>query len=121
MKMKSTMTYNQWDIILVPFPFTNLRGVKRRPALIISPDNYNRFESDLIFAFLTSNVTSSPSIGDYHLKNWKKSGLPKPTKFKLKIATILQSEVIKILGKLYAADRNKIKTILIDSINGKME
>jgi len=98
--MTFIMTYKQWDIILIPFPFTNLRGLKKLPALIISPDNFNNNESDLIFAFLTSNISTTPCIGDYHLKYWKSAGLPKPTKFKLKIATIVKTVVVKRLGQL---------------------
>jgi mRNA interferase MazF len=42
------------DIVLVPFPFTNLTDSKRRPALIISGDGLNNTE-DIILAQITSN------------------------------------------------------------------
>jgi len=35
----------KWDIIIVPFPFTDLTTVKKRPALVVSPDNYNNSNS----------------------------------------------------------------------------
>ncbi len=44
---------DKWDIVLVPFPFTNLKSAKRRPALIISPGTYNQYE-DIVIAFITS-------------------------------------------------------------------
>jgi len=50
MKMKSITTYNKWDIILVPFPFTDLKAVWKRPALIISPDEYNE-KLDVVISF----------------------------------------------------------------------
>ena len=34
MKMKSITTYKKWDIILVPFPFTDLKAVRKRPSMI---------------------------------------------------------------------------------------
>jgi mRNA interferase MazF len=114
------MTFKQWDIILVPFPFTNLKGMKKRPALIISPDQYNTIEDDIIIAFLTSNTKQEDRIGDYHLKKWKSSGLPKPTKFKLKLATIIQTQIIKRIGSIKSIDQKNIQGILIKSIQGDL-
>lgn len=51
------ITYKKWDIILVPFPFTDLKTVKKRPALVISPEEYN-VGPDLIIMFITSNLSS---------------------------------------------------------------
>ena len=30
------MTYRQFDVVVVPFPFTDVEASKRRPALILS-------------------------------------------------------------------------------------
>lgn len=35
--------YNQWDIVLIPFPFSDLTGQKQRPALIISNERFNEW------------------------------------------------------------------------------
>ncbi len=40
--------------MLVPFPFTDLSGRKRRPALVVSPDGFH--EEDLILCAITSHV-----------------------------------------------------------------
>ena len=39
--MTSGMSVNQRDIILMPFPFTDLSQIKRRPGMIISNHEYN--------------------------------------------------------------------------------
>ena len=52
------------SIVLTRFPFTDLSGAKRRPALVISRDNERR--SDLIVCFITSTpraITSTPRAG----------------------------------------------------------
>jgi mRNA interferase MazF len=95
--------YNQWDIVLVPFPFTNLKKTKKRPALIISPEHYN-IGQDVIIAFMTSNIKSFPQFGDYHIIEWELSGLPKPTLIRMKLATILKEILIKKLGNLQNED-----------------
>ena len=58
MKMKSTMNYRKWDIVLVPFPFTDLTTTKKRPALIISSNEFNRISRTVIVVEITSNLKS---------------------------------------------------------------
>jgi mRNA interferase MazF len=45
--------YRQGDILLVPFPFTNLTGSKRRPAIVVSNKLVNGSE-DLVLAQITT-------------------------------------------------------------------
>ncbi len=111
--MKSIITYKKWDIILVPFPFTNLKTVKKRPALIVSPDEYNE-KSDIVIAFITSKMDSEYRLGDYKIQNWQKSNLPKPSMIRMKFATIDKSIIIKKFGKLFSHDSTNFKKQLID-------
>jgi len=48
----------QADIVLVNVPFSDLQSSKKRPVLIISNDNYNNKQNDIIVAAITSNLTS---------------------------------------------------------------
>jgi mRNA interferase MazF len=47
-------------IVLTHFPFTDLSGAKRRPALVVSRDNDRR--SDLVVCFITSIQRSGPDM-----------------------------------------------------------
>lgn len=95
--------YKKWDIVLVPFPFTDLSTSKRRPALVISPNNYNEGR-DIIIAFITSNLNIQPRPGDYIIKEWDRAGLPKPSMIRMKYATIDKKIIVKQLGRLYSED-----------------
>ena len=49
------MPYYQGDIVLVPFPFTDLSGTKVRPAIVVSNNDINTTD-DLILAAITTNL-----------------------------------------------------------------
>lgn len=40
--------YNFGDVVLVPFPFTDQSTTKKRPAVVISSDDYQQQRLDLI-------------------------------------------------------------------------
>ena len=46
--------YEQKEIVLIPFPYSNLSAVKQRPAVIISNKNVNKTENR-ICCLITSN------------------------------------------------------------------
>lgn len=48
------------DIVLLPYPFTDLSGQKARPALVISSDNFNQNNQDAVFIFITKTEYKSP-------------------------------------------------------------
>lgn len=103
--------YNKWDIVLVPFPFTNLKQTKKRPALIVSPEKYNT-QSDIVIAFITSNLALKYRFGDYRIKKWSESNLLKPSIIRMKFATINKSVVIRKLGELGKKDRKEFGGLL---------
>jgi mRNA interferase MazF len=112
-RMKSTINYDQWDIILVRFSFTDFQSAKHRPALIVSPQDYN-LGPDLIIVFITSKLDRVKRPGDYLIHNWKKARLPKPSMIRMKFATIDKSIIVKRLGKLTPADIQAFQKNLIN-------
>ena len=51
------MMYKQGDILLIPFPFTDLSSTKQRPVLVLSNTKYNESNQDIVVAAITSNLT----------------------------------------------------------------
>lgn len=111
------MTYKPWNIVLVPFPFTNLSTNKKRPALIVSPANYNK-GYDAIIMFVTSNLSAIERPGDYELQEWQEAGLPKPSMTRMKLATVDKNIIIKKIARLTDKDRKAIQKIITDFFSG---
>ncbi len=57
------MIFNQRDIVLIPIPFTNLSSSKRRPVIIISENEYNHSNPDVIVVAITSNLKQRNKYG----------------------------------------------------------
>jgi mRNA interferase MazF len=48
------------DVVLVPFPFTDQSGAKKRPAVVVSSAAYNVGRPDLILMAITSQIKTAP-------------------------------------------------------------
>jgi mRNA interferase MazF len=100
------------DVILVPFPFTDLSTKKQRPAVVISSNRYNTERPDLILLAITSQVRASLAFGEAPVADWQPAGLIKPSIFKPLITTIEQVLVIKRLGNLSTNDKTVLRTVI---------
>jgi mRNA interferase MazF len=101
--MPSIMSYKHGDVVLVPFPFTDLSTAKQRPALVVSADWFNEIRHDRVLVALTSQIPDTLEDDQYSLSHADitDAGLPKPSMVKLgKIFTIEQGLIRKTLGAL---------------------
>ena len=53
--------YKQKDIVLLPFPYSDLTGAKQRPAVIISNEKLNKTQ-DRICCLITSNILTTDGL-----------------------------------------------------------
>lgn len=116
--MKSGISFKQGDIILVPFPFSDLSGAKKRPVLVISNDQYNKDHDDLITCGITSNIFDreySVLIDDDNLSEGK---LPLTSLIKVdKIFTLNRSIIRRKIGRLNLQTFSNVKKILSSLIS----
>jgi mRNA interferase MazF len=102
MRTPSTIIYKRGEVVL-PFPYTDHSGFKRRPAVILSANAYNLRRDDLIVAPITSNVIGRQP-DDTLLSNWSAAGLVKPSVVKGILGSIEQRLVLRKMGTLSASD-----------------
>lgn len=104
--------YDFGDVILVPFPFTDQTGAKKRPAAVVSSAAYNIARLDLILMAITSQTQRAVSFGEVEVTEWRKANLIKPSVIKPVMATIEKRLVLRRLGALEAVDRLALQTAL---------
>ncbi len=91
------------DIVLIPFPFTNLVGFKKRPAVIIYNDGI-----DIIVVFITTKLKWSEKT-DVLLEPGNENRLKKTSLIRTnKLATLDIELVIGKLGELSSSSLNEL-------------
>ncbi|HKZ75207.1 MAG TPA: type II toxin-antitoxin system PemK/MazF family toxin [Actinomycetota bacterium] len=101
--MRSGTIYSQGDLILVPFPFTDLSATKRRPAVVVSPDHFHRTADDVVLVAVTAQPSAAPSEMDLGLvqSDLALGRIPRPSTVKLaKLFTMHQRLIAKRIGRL---------------------
>lgn len=96
-------TFKKGDVVLIPFPFTDLSTSKQRPALIVSSNWFNSQRKDAIVMAISSQIPDQILKDEYLISfdDQQASGLPKSSIIKLgKIVTINQKLIRKRLGKM---------------------
>lgn len=106
------MSYEAGEIILVSFPFTSLSATKKRPAAVISSQDYQTKRPDVILLAITSQIREPLGYGEARVRDWQDAGLLKPSVFKPLIATIEQGQIIRSMGRLSERDYQSLHQLL---------
>jgi mRNA interferase MazF len=99
--------YDRWDVLVAPFPFTDITRSKRRPVLVLSSAEFNRRHRHVIAAMITTGAGSHwPS--DHHISDLPSTGLSHPSLVRWKLVTLDYSVIIRRCGSLSASDRGMV-------------
>lgn len=93
------MICNRFDLVKVPFPFTDSHANKMRPAVIISSAAFNRNVGKSVMAMVTSS-TKTQWLYDTKITDIATAGLTVSCCIRMKLFTIDNSFIIKKLGQL---------------------
>lgn len=112
------MSLARGDIVLVPFPFTDLTARKVRPAMLISPDPQG---ADVVVAFISSSTTLPLTPTDWTLfashPNFAQTGLKVSSVFRCgKLLTIRRSLVLRKLGRASPAIQRELDARLQQAV-----
>ncbi len=111
------VTFNQFDIVVVPFPFTETSGSKKRPALVLSDAvAFNTLLSRSVMAMITT-TTHAPWALDVPITDLSSAGLRAASVVRMKLFTLDDALVLRQIGNLAEADKAALKGALQQLFN----
>jgi mRNA interferase MazF len=103
------------DVVVVPFPFTEQAAAKRRPALVLSPRPFNEC-GHTIMAMITTG-RHLPWPGDTEIEDLQTAGLRAPCRVRMKLFTLDNRLIVRIVGRLSDADRRRAAKHVRESVD----
>jgi mRNA interferase MazF len=102
--VQTPLSFVTFDIVVVPFPYSDRLAEKRRPALVVSAPTLEDSLQRLWVAMITSD-RGRPLLGDMTITDLGAAGLPAASLVRAsKIATIETERVLRQAGRLSPTD-----------------
>jgi mRNA interferase MazF len=103
--------FKLWDVVKVPFPYTDRPVRQHRPALVVAAGKLEAAHG-LLWVLMITSATNRGWADDVLISNLKTAGLPAASVIRCaKIATIETGDSERI-GRLPNADQKKVAIIL---------
>jgi mRNA interferase MazF len=116
-----TKIYNQFDVVVVPFPFTDSVATKRRPALVLSDAGiFNNQMRKGVMAMITT-ATHQPWALDVNISDLSLAGLKAELIVRMKLFTLDYSLIVRRIGHLGEADSDKVMEAMKKLFNFNLE
>lgn len=104
------MTYDAYDVVVVPFPFTDRDASKRRPALVLSDSEaFGKPIGHSVLAMITSQ-RNAPWPLDVPVLDLDSAGLPSPSKVRMKLFTLDHKLIVRKSGRLGLQDIENVRS-----------
>ena len=105
------------EIILIPFPFSELNKTKVRPAVVITETETKDKYKDLVVSAISSVVPKNLSEREFVIESGNMNNLRVNSIVKTdRIVTVKRNEMIAELGKLTDKELQTFKSILTEMI-----
>ena len=112
---RPTVTFSAYDVVVVPFPFTDRDAEKRRPALVLSSTAFGKRIGHSVMAMITSDrgVAQRWPL-DVPIRELAAAGLPAPSLVRMKLFTLDHRLVIRRAGRLAETDCRVVRKALAE-------
>ena len=111
-KTRRPMTiYDPFDVVVVPFPFTDKAKQKPRPALVVSSRAFNAAHGHVILLMITT-ASATQWESDIPISGLDEAGVLTASVVRLKCFTLEESMVGRKIGALSKPDQVAVLTTL---------
>lgn len=104
-----------WDIVKVPFPYSDRPVRERRPALVIVADPLQA-QHDLIWVLMITSAANRGWPSDVAISDLAMTGLRADSVVRTAKLAVIDGRDAEIMGQLPADDRIKVSTALTDHL-----
>ncbi len=104
------MIFEPFTIVKVPFPFTDQKESKRRPALVLSTVKFQQKNGHVCLAMITT-AKKSDWWGDVEISDLNSAGLKVASVIRPKIFTLDNGLILGNLGVLSLKDLRELKAV----------
>ena len=95
------------DVVVVPFPFTDMTLTKVRPAVAVSSEDFSARHGHSILAMITTGTRSAWPT-DVAIQDLAAAGLQFPSVVRWKLFTLVNAQIAARIGRLSLADRDGV-------------
>jgi mRNA interferase MazF len=107
----------QRDLLLVPFPFSDQKGRKVRPVIVISNNEFNINSEDVLVVGVTSNISKDKYTIYLTNKDLDEGKLYTPCCIKAEnILKINKDIILKKIGKIRGDKLDLIRKVILEII-----
>ncbi len=97
-----------YDVVVVPFPYSDRLADKRRPAVVISSPALEQ-QQGLVWLAMITSAENRAWDSDVAVSDLAVAGLPAPSRLRpAKIATVDGERILRRIGKLSAKDERAV-------------
>ena len=113
---KHFVIFKRLDVVVVPFPFTDIDAKLRRPAVVLSdPVVFGKDTGQNLMAMVTRAQRSSWQ-SDLPIQDSTSAGLAASSLLRLKLFNIENRFIIRRLGQLSELDSFRLKSLLVSHL-----
>lgn len=106
------MICDAYEVVVVPFPFTDRSTSKRRPAVVLSDEaTFNARVGACVLAMITSQQ-NAPWPLDTAIEDLGAAGLASASVVRMKLFTLDQELILRKAGRLGVGDERRVRAAL---------
>lgn len=113
------MAFERWQVVRVPFPFTDRAASKNRPALVLSSAQAFNTPADHVVLAMITSARHAPWPLDCVLEDLAAAGLPAPSMVRMKLFTLDARLIRDPLGRIAGADRKRVEHAMTQLWGGR--